>query len=178
MLIILKQPFSSHLAIAHWYWSIEGKLGGESMNKVHTEEGGNIGWGTRGEEGGWLDGEIKRDDGSVQTVGGTMTWKSRTGDHTPHWHIWRGAKYPDLLTRTHTHKDLLACMQTHTALWMHTNTHRCAHTHTQRGTQPEALQQREASYELNIWTQASSQLCLHWLTFSGTVDLKNTIHYK
>lgn len=53
--------------------------------------------------------------------GGTITWKSRAGDHTQHWHIWGGTKYPDLSTHTHTqlqrsHKNIYAASykRTHT----------------------------------------------------------------
>lgn len=103
---VLKQPFSSRLVsstVTH-----EGRGEKRIQRTLHSDKVGNTGWGR-----GWRDGEIKRDDGSGQSTAGTMTWKSRAGDHTLHWHIWRGAKYPDLHTHTH---------------WVHTNTHGRART--------------------------------------------------
>ena len=95
-----------------WRQNESVRDGGKEGEREREREGRLVG------QRGWR-AEIKRDAGSAQTVGGTMTWKSRAGDHTLHWHIWGGTKYPDLFIHTHTH--------THTWTYMYA----CKHTHLQ-----------------------------------------------
>lgn len=65
--------------------------------------------------------------------GGTMTWKSRAGDHTLPRHIWGGRKYPDLFTHT-----LTLQMHTHARMHAHTHTHPSARKYTRkRNTLPQ-----------------------------------------
>lgn len=119
----------SHLGIPHWCCETQRRL--TIKNKWRQNEsvrdGGKEGERER-ERGGWWDteGVEGRDQAGRRErtdSGGTMTWKSRAGDHTLHWHIWGGTKYPDLFTHTHTRTYMYACKHTHLQMHKKTKTH-------------------------------------------------------
>lgn len=173
--------YSSYLDFHHWCWGTECK---SEWRKGHNGTERDVGWEREREErkgererGGWWDRGGGGGPRSSGTQGAHRQWgnndmkEASWRSHTALAHLRRRKISWPLHTDTHTHAQTLhACMQTHTLA----DAQRKTHSHSgKRWTQPEAPQQREVSYEQNIWTQLSSQLCLHWLTFSARVPKKH-----
>lgn len=150
-MVSYKEKSLNTLDIPHWCWGTELRLDKRKARKRYNEAKRHVRCeseieGKKGgerREAGWTEGvEGDRDQAGCREragSGGTMTWKSWTGDHTPHWHIWGGTKYPDLFTHTHTdtHKPTWMTAKPHTPVdaHLHTDTKKVSHTHihTARG---------------------------------------------
>lgn len=143
----------------------EGRKEGEREEVGGTE-------GAEGEERDQAGCRERTDSGGNNDMKGE-SWRSHTALAHLRRHKISWPLHTHTRTQTQTNTPKKTCMYAckHIHFQMHVYTHKERYRRSGKAwTQPEALQQREVSYEQNIWTQLSSQLCLHWLTFTASVD--------